>query len=76
MRLWEYISKKGNNFFFTEKKLPKKEILMDYIIRPWELISKKGNIFYFHQKKITKKGNFMDSSQRKYFQKKKFWWIM
>ena len=75
IRLWEFISKKGNflnfhrkkitkkgNFdglykrtvgiyfqkrkvsvFFTEKILPKKEILMDYISRLWENISKKGN---------------------------------
>jgi hypothetical protein len=55
----------GTNFqkrkvpgIFTGKIFPKKEILMAYVSGPWENISKKGKS--------------VDSSQKKYFQKRKF----
>ena len=59
IKSWEFISKKGKIFEFSqEKKLPKKENLMAYVSGPWENISKKGKS--------------VDSSQKKYFQKRKF----
>ena len=53
-----YFQKRKYFLIFTEKKLPKKEILMAYVSGLWENISKKGKL--------------VDSSQKKYFQKKKF----
>ena len=37
------ISKKDFFFEFSREKMPKKEILIDYVSRLWENISKKGN---------------------------------
>ena len=39
----KYFQKGKVREFSTEKLFPKKEILIDYIIRSWENISKKGN---------------------------------
>ena len=41
IRLWEFISKKGNIFNFHRKKITKKDILMNYISRPWKIFPKK-----------------------------------
>ena len=38
----KYFQKKKVSEFSTEKIFPKREILMDYVIRSWENISKKG----------------------------------
>ena len=47
----KYFQKRKDFLIFTGKKLPKKEILMDYISGSWEDISKNGKCPEFSQEK-------------------------
>ena len=58
IRSWEFISKKGKIFYFHRKKITKKGNFDGLYKRLWENISKKRKS--------------VDSSQKKYFQKRKF----